>query len=353
MRSIGELAGLRFVAAGTGLRGRSAEVALALGAAPVDDLRAALAGAHREGDAGIDVVILAAPGEFAAAGAGPDLDALGDCRDRGVVVVSLEPIPGSMLAFAHPTTAAVGTGEDAGTNAGGRAAGAAWDEAAVFVPRFRSSRTFSELEDALGDFGTPRFVIAHCLARRGEGSLGARLFDALDSVRTLMGDPELVHAAYVPAPGAPGPRDLPTDSIRGLDGTVSVVLQYSDGRAASIVVSDASAAWARSLTLIGDQGNRNAGRLVIGDEAFEWIGADGTLLDASRPARAKKPRGTGPSPGAKAIAAHLLTLLNRRGIALVPIDYPRALAAASTVLLSARTGQAESPSTMLRMLGPD
>ncbi len=106
VRAIGDAAGLHIVGAGTAARGRSAEVALALGASPIDDLRAALASATFEGDAGVDLVLIAAPHDFAAdlsAAAEADREAVRTCRERGVMVASLEAMPASILAYARPT----------------------------------------------------------------------------------------------------------------------------------------------------------------------------------------------------------------------------------------------------------
>jgi hypothetical protein len=59
----------------------------------------------------------------------------------------------------------------------------------------------------------------------------------------------------------------------------------------------------------------------------------------------------GGSVQAAAIGAQLKELLSGLAAPEPPIDSPRVLAAAGAALLSARTGQAESVATVLRMMG--
>lgn len=347
------------------MRGRSAEVALALAANPIDDLRAAIAGAVFEGDEAIDLMLIAAPHDFGAdlsSDAEADRDAIRACRERGVVVATFEPMPGSVMAFARPTA---GTPEVAEPDVEPDHA------AAVFVPRLRSSRSYRELSDTLEVFGAARVLQIEALCRPGEGSLGARLYDALDAVRGLLGDPESVHAVYcAPAAGDRSARDLPTDSLRDAHGTLSVNLQFPDGRCAHVLASDAAARWTRTVTLLGDGARPESGMIRAGDEAFYWVGADGAILDSGRASRASssssqagrkrttrapgKPARAGAassSLSADVIAGHLRELLSGRAQPAPPIDTPRVLATAGAVLLSARTGQAESVATVLRMMG--
>lgn len=358
VRAIGEAAGLRFVGAGTAVRGRSAEVALALAASPIDDLRAALAGAAFEGEEGIDLVLIAAPHDFAAdlsSAAEADRETVRACRERGVMVASLEAMPASVLAYARPTA---GTPEIADDDAGPSQD----PHMAAFVPRLRASRRFRELADVLEGFGAAKVIEVEVLCRQDEGMLGARLYDALDALRWLLGDPETVHAVYTPPPGIErGPaRDLATDTLRGVRGTMSVNLRFADGRAAHILASDSAARWSRSVTLLGDGAKPEAGMLRVGDEIFQWIGADGSFLDTGRAARKKGVRKPAfpavASPGvtsipAEMIGAQLKELLSGMAAPEPPIDSPRVLATAGAVLLSARTGQAESVATVLRMMG--
>lgn len=351
VRAIGDVAGLKFVAAGTHSRGRSAEVALALATAPIDDLRAALAAATNEGPEGVDLVLIAAPHDFAtdlSDDTGADLEAIESCRDRGVGIVTLEPIPGSVLAFSTPTA---GSPEMSG---GGEAPDG--QARPLFVPRFRASRRARELAEVLPDFGPVRVLQVESVARPGEGSLGSRLFDAMDTVRWIMGDPESAHAVFVQPPGGErqSPRDLPTDTVRSLHGTLLVNLRFADARAAQVMASDAGAIWSRTVTLLGDRSKPETGSLRVGEDVFQWVGADGATLDTSKVAKRRTGKAATASPHracAESVGLQIKELLSARMPGVPPVDYPRVLAAAGTALLSARTGQAESVASVLRMMG--
>ncbi len=119
VRLIAESAGLRITHAGSSQLGRSRDVAEQLadvgsGASvePVDDLRAALLATKA------DLVLLAAPGNYADIAhrvdspRTDDSEAIRACRDRGVAIFSLEPIPASVLQVLEPSDA----GEEGASN---------------------------------------------------------------------------------------------------------------------------------------------------------------------------------------------------------------------------------------------
>jgi predicted dehydrogenase len=266
----------------------------------------------------------------------------------------MEPVPASLLAFAEPTARSPEvSGDDLHAGGGGA-------PSASFVPRVRASAGFRELGEVLNDFGAASSLRVESVCRRGEGTLGARLFDAIDAVRWLMGDAETVHAAYEGA--GMSARELSTDTLGGMHGTMSVNLLFGDGRMAHIFVSDSGASWSRMATLLGDGGRIESGSLRVGDGVFDWLGADGRVLDSSRPPRKrsagkKGKAGSGAGGGsvhlpcAGVIGAQLRELLSGRAAPEPPIESARVLATAGAVLLSARTGQAESVATVLRMMG--
>ena len=113
---------------------------------------------------------------------------------------------------------------------------------------------------------------------------------------------------------------------------------------ASIIASDQGGRWNRTTTLVGPKG-----RLRIFDDGFEWIGPDGAKVDQSR--RATRKRGSDPDvPHAvAAIADSLSRMLDAGAPDPGPSDHAAILAAGQAALLSARTGQAESPATIKRM----
>lgn len=372
VRMVAERIALPIIAAGSPTRGRSREVAEALAESqgaevePMDDLRAALA--RVQGGA----VWIAAAGTFGTdagggsggggGGGGGDLEALRACRARGVRIATMEPIPASALELAAHAPA-----EDAGA-----------PELVRFIPRTRLSRAVLEAAEVLDAFGAVRTVALEGWSGRGEGSLGARLLDAMDVVLWLLGEPEAIDAAYmwpgkgvresgrgvavdggpdgdaVPmaAAGAGGVHLLPAETLRGLHGDMTLNCRFADGRGAAVVISDQAGRWNRSLMLVGP-----GGRIRVYDDGFEWVAPDGARVDASRAlgtgratdAVGSAAGGAAPGRSAAVIGEALERYLGGREGTVPPLDGPRVLAMAGAALLSARTGEGESPATIARM----
>ncbi len=359
VRDVAARAGLAIAGAGCPERGRSGEVAVGLGAPPFDDLRAALASA-----ADIELVLIAAAGQFAREPDGQDSQALRACRARGVNVISLDPVPASVLEIAEaaPSPGAA-MGQEAGQPASGLSAGTSV-ELARFCPLMRASRTMLDAAELLQDFGAARTIAVESYCTPAQGSLGSRLFDAMDLVFSLLGEPEQIDAACV-LPQSPGsPRTLhalPAETLRDLNGTLTANLRFSDGRSAGLVLSSAGARWNRTLTLLADAGSArvgagrasSGGRLRIFDDGYEWIAPEGTIIDSARTSPAHRKRGEpGEQLGVIAVAEQMSAILQQRAPSIIPTDYAAALAMCGAALLSARTGEGESPATILRMVRP-
>ncbi len=291
------------------------------------DLRSALVSAE------VQVAFIADPGAFAADDPA-DKQSLLEARDRGLKVVTLEPMPGSLAEL----SAAGGSG--------------AW---ARLCPLSRLMKPVRDAIDLLPTFGPVRSASIQCLSSSAEGSLGARLLDAMDLLLRFFDGPDVIDAAYC-APqshGAPKAlRAVPGENLRGrslLRGDIAASVRFTGGRAASVLVSDQAARFELSGTLIG-----SGGRIVFTDRTLEWIGPAGEVIDKTRSRRTvRSAEGEEPLPsGAPEIAAQVRALLE--GADLFPgspADYGRALALAQTALLSARTGEGESPETMQRLTG--
>jgi hypothetical protein len=327
----------------------------------MDDLRAALT----TSDA--DLFLLAAPGEFgsgaeraaagvgSAAGAGgtmgggaDDWAVLDQRRAAGGAMISLEPMPASVLQLHTPTLGSgpdqpavvLGPGESVSASAGGSGAG----EWAAFAPSFRRGPAMRAAADVLSHLGPLHTVTAEFVSGRGEGSLGARLFDAFETVTSLLGDAESVDAMYV-WPGR-GKIVHPTvgESLRGLSGIMTANLRFPDGRAATVLAGDHSVGcgrWSRRITVIGE-----GGRLVVRDDRFEIFSADGKSYDRSAPVLAGA---DGQSLVGAVLADQIRRTLELAPPAVPPTDYARVLSTTGAAVLSARTGEAESPETILRM----
>lgn len=393
LAAVVERAGLAVVGVGSPEPGRAGALAAAMGGGGRgevrvwDDLRAALA----TGDA--ELVLLAAPGDFAGGqrqGAmdAEDAGALAACRARGVRIATLEPMPASVLQLDAPVQAAAadalgdGAGREeviaASSGAGvvlgpgapvlvdeseprvrGRAidSGGGW---ARVLPLLRHCRAMREAVDLFEHLGPVRTAVFEGWSGPGQGTLGARLFDAMDTLVWLLGAPEQVDAAYV-WPARARPIHATTgETLRGLEGDLTANLRFADGRAAAVAVSDRAGRWSRSVTLIGeggrlrvtDDGAGGSGGAGMGTGGFVWLSADGQTVDASRLARRKRGQEERPDEAfVDAASEQVARLLDQRVPAPAPTDYAAVLAAAGAALLSARTGEAESPRTILRMAG--
>ena len=363
LRAVADAAGLDIIAVGTTQLGRAADIIAALGGRaapkPLDDLRAALTTADA------DLFFLASPGDFAAglarpAGAEGDELALDDAAARGARIITLEPMPSSLLQLDAPSLTQQGEpllalGPDSGAPVNLAGTFAEW---ARFCPLLRRSEPMRAARDLISQLAHPespddrasaglRTLAVECWCGPGFGSLGARLYDAVECVVHFMGVPDRVDAAYVAPSRVRAVHALPGEMLRGLEGDMTANLRFADGRAASIVASSRAGRWNRSVTFLADNG-----RLRVYDDGFVWIGRDGKLVDSSRDTLRVRGSVNADDPGAHAVAAVASQLVRDLDPALPPeqpVDVVGVLATAGAALLSTRTGESESPATILRM----
>jgi predicted dehydrogenase len=325
VREVAGAAELSLTAAGSPARGHTQSVASALGAAAIDDLRAMLASVEAE------LVLIGAPGSFGASAPGADAEAVLAAHARGTRIATLEPIPASALDLGAWLSQGVGI----------RPA-----DALRFVPLLQHAAPFRQAEEVLRHFGHIRTAVIDSWSLPHEGTLGARLFGALALAQALLGEPESIDAAYAsPAQGS-GIHPLPGETLRGLAGDITACLRFADGRIASVTCSDQGGRWNRAATLAGP-----AGRLRIFDDGFEWIGPGGDKLDELRPRRAGGRGAAQPAHAVEALADSLSRLLDPGNLDATPLDHATIMAMAQATLLSARTGEPESPSTIKHMVG--
>ncbi len=208
---------------------------------------------------------------------------------------------------------------------------AAQTAAARFVPLMRYSPGYRAAGSALDQFGERRCVSVVMTCRQGSGSLFARLYDAMDVIGQLAGEPEWLEAA-LSSPMGTAPQRLSL-----LRGHLTANLRFFDDRCACATASDRGGRWWRQVTILGE-----GGCLRIDDQGFEWISAEGETVDAHREPAA-------PSPGAL-VVDHLRQLLGRRGAPGPPADDTRILALCEAARLSCRTAAAEAPRKIMEML---
>ena len=321
VQAVRQTAGLELVAVTSA---SPAEARRAAGLCDVDaedDLRAAL----RRDD--VDVLWIATPGAL-------DADVRRALRDTDLVTVTSDPPLGPVSELL--------TEPEGGMTA-------------RFVPLLRRTPGYLEARDALEDIGTARGVWIESSAAAGQVSLWALLFDAMDVVVTLCGDPDLIHAALG------GPRPVITEDVALLRGHLAAALRFPDGRCASIAVSDAACAWSRRATVLGDQGT-----LVVTDldSAVQTHAAAGAEASAgaepsagadttSGAATSTTPLGAthGTADPAALVAAQIIRLAEGVDHADPLPDHARLLTLCEAARLSCLTGQGEAPQDVRRMLG--
>lgn len=307
--AIAEQAGLEIVEAASP-DGRG--VAESLEAEPMPDLRAMLSSSS----AGI--VLIADQSGITPENDTSVLESVIDAAERGVHVLSLEPIPAAALHLSSP----------------------AWRDAAdtvreriSFVPLARRSSAYAGITELLSQFGEIEAIGVRVMCSHAAGSLGARLFGICELLVTLLGTPETIDAAHVSTGSTP-------DTLRGLSGHMTANVRFPGGKCASIMASDSAPGWSRAITLIGPRGVIDAS-----DHRVRWMSPEGQILDDAQMTDTKDPVTLEATLIADSIVASLTPGLRGQ-----PIHMNATLAMAQAGLLSARTGHPESPSTILDIL---
>lgn len=298
---MGRMPELRATAVGGHRRTGLADLADAVDAPVIDDLRR---------------ILIEQPPAYLllASAAGVSGEELRQARNAGAVVMALEPV----LNVDH---AAPGVADDP-LKPSLPVLGWWWRQSPAWLAA-------AEPQQALGSIRAANVV---SLAPAYTASLLARLMDAMDMLVHLLGLPETVDAALTGALGEP------PEELRGLTGNLTAHMRFADRVNASLIVSDRAATWQRRLTTLGAHA-----QLELGDVGYRLHRLDGSTLDAV------------PGLDDPLDAVDLLIQQWRRIIAgtVTPRrpDPRRLIACCQAALLSCRTGQLESPGTLMRMSG--
>lgn len=240
---------------------------------------------------------------------------LADLKKRGNRLVGVEPVPSGAMAAALVDDA---------------------DDRAVPLqaPLLRHAPLSAALRDALRQFGPVQTALVAARDNGALGSLGARLTDALDTLGDLMGEAETIDASIATPRSVSGVRAAPPDDLSLLHGSLTAHLRFETGASAVLSLSDDAGRWFRGLTLAGD-----GGLIRFDDHGFEWVDPSGDVID-----RTDAPEGAPTDRLTRFLAVDAFT-------ATPPTSEQRlrTLAAAAAAVLSARTGQPESPATVRRM----
>ncbi|MEM6392685.1 MAG: hypothetical protein AAF797_07930 [Planctomycetota bacterium] len=209
----------------------------------------------------------------------------------------------------------------------------------AFAPAFTESPGFVAAADPADALQDPRLLQITSLGQPQHGSLFARLFDAFAAALTLVPPPETIHAYAVGPDASPAP---PPDHLRALNGSVSAHARLPGGAALQLLASNAAAHTHRQLTALAPNAH-----LQLTDTRYTLHQPNGTLLDQSPP---ESPNTPASMPYPDLLAYHWRRLLDRQHLAEHTPNTTRhrhALACCQACLLSARTGQPESPTRLL------
>ncbi|MHC5007602.1 MAG: hypothetical protein ACYTGF_09630 [Planctomycetota bacterium] len=231
-------------------------------------------------------------------------------REAAVPAISSVPMPGSVAEIADDPREA---------------------PAARFVPLMRHSPGYRAAREVFEQFGHRQCASIVAGSAGGEGTLFARLFDAMDLAQALCGPiKELGAALWRPRAGVP-------ETLAGLAGHLTVNVRFADNRCVAAAVSDLAGRWFRQVTVWGE-----GGRLSIDDESFEWVSPEGRVIDSHREEGRLEP--------GDLVAIHARRLLEGADAADLPPDGARLLAVCEAARLSARTGADEAPRKVLEMM---
>lgn len=206
-------------------------------------------------------------------------------------------------------------------------------ERVISVPQFTESPGYRRATDAEQAIGVARGLSIESIGRAGRGSLFARLYDAWVTVLGFVDLPLSIDASLA---GAVDPRD----ELRRVAGTLSAHARTAEEATVTLIASDRGGHDARRLEALGD-----AAHLTVNDASYTLLDLEGEPID--------RHEGDGqPTTVADLVADQWRRTLERGGAGPTAVPPPRrvsALACCEACLLSARTGQPESPRRVLEM----
>ena len=241
---------------------------------------------------------------------------LATALNQGTTILALEPVAGDLVGLDALRSARKAL---AGTGVG-----------IVMLPDFQQSPGFLSAADPREVLGNQRLISFESIGSRGMGSLYARLYDGWQTVLSFADLPETIDASLLGMPQIP-------DDLPEMTGRIAAHARMSTGGTALLQVADHGSEHRRSMTVLGQQG-----QLRLTDAGYELRGQDAEPLD-----QAQQP---GPMSFADLVAGQWRRLLDRSpGTHSTPDTMQHTLACCLATLLSARTGQPESPNKLLQL----
>ena len=178
---------------------------------------------------------------------------------------------------------------------------------AFYVPLLRRSKAHGELLDDIEQFGLPELLHITMTCSQGEGTLSARLFDAMDFLDNVIGTPETVHAIC--------DSEVVPEEACDLRGNMTVHLAFSNQRSATLLLSDQTE-WHRSVYAV------NKGHSLLTEDDTSFASLIHSAIESS----------------------------NELSSGHTHADAPRVLALCEAARLSCLTGAPEHSSSILEML---
>ena len=255
----------------------------------LSDLRSMLASAV---PADGPIVLFDAGALLKADRAGPDVELLRQVRQRGIAVLSLEPLPAvaadlasaaSVIAPAAASMPLVLGPLEVPVTPERDAAMRLVAELTWWAGLSRHSAGFVEIGDLLTNFGPVQAMAVTATASRAEGSLRARLADGLDQLAVVMGQAESVFGVVSKAHEA--------------NQQASVLLRYGNGRSGVVFAALAGGPIQRSAVMTGPGGRLEITSGPAGTGVL-WTDNAGKVIDQSR----KRPRRRAGDSGAQVAA---------------------------------------------------
>lgn len=201
--------------------------------------------------------------------------------------------------------------------------------AITVAPAFLRGPGYLAAADPQEPLSQPRLVRFTSHGRPTHGSLVARLLDAWTTTLEFTALPETITASLTG----------PSSPARLITGQLAAHARVADGSSVLVEASDTAAFTRRELSVLSQDA-----QLQVTDAAYELRQADGSVLDASEAV----PLAEAAQPSFVDLIAHQWRRLLERP---APPAAPgrQALACVHACLLSARTGQPESPRTLLQL----
>jgi len=202
------------------------------------------------------------------------------------------------------------------------------------LPDFFDAPGWTRAAEPLDDIGRPRCLSLVHLGRAGACSLLARLVDAWAIILALTELPVTVDAALA------GLLEPPPSEPEELAGNLTAHARHPDGAASVIQVSERAGRHHRELSVVGELGS-----LCVSDSAFELWNAEADKTDAAVVE-------TAPADFVGLTASQLRRRIqDPKSRPMLGAGSAASLACALACLLSARTGEPESPRNLLSLNG--